>query len=209
MVINVIFKKEYLKEFLIAFTGGNYPVKATEFNLLGKFMKPLLEKKPDMPIMVSLQREFKKLQEKIKEDSNPELLVKAEELRAQIHNYKDGCIVMIEMVKYRGIRLESINHISLDNMRLLEGMIHDFFKEIFNIYVDAKIESGFSKTDSINQFCYRYNLPLNSMNFEMLKKKHDRHEKSQKTIKNANKNVVKMSREMSHRLTTLQIATSD
>lgn len=209
IVLNMLFKKEYLKEFLIAFMGNQYPIEVTEKSIIGKILKPLVESPPAVPPHIQLQKDIRVLRDQYSTEEcqveKKKLQNKIASTQALIKEYKEGTTLMVHLHKFQGMKIESINYISLQNQRHFELIIHELFKLLFNNYIDVRMEAGFNKTDSINSFCYRYNIPMNAINFEMLKKKHDRYIKRNSLVINNNKNVLKMSRELSRRLTSLQI----
>ena len=210
IVLNVLFKKEYLKEFLIAFCGGDYPIEAKQNPMISNLLKPLVSSPPPVPPHIMAQRNLRDYRYLLKHtedfDERKKILKQITKLKKEIDQYMNGCTVMINLPKYKSIRIDSMNYISMENQHLFELIIHSLFKEIFMLYIDAKMEAGFTKTDAINHFCLRYSLPLNKINFEMLKKKHDRYVKSLSFKINKNKFVGKMSRELSRDLTNLQIS---
>lgn len=211
IVLNLLFKKEYLKEFLIAFCGGNYPIEANVNPIISYILKPLVSSPPAVPPHILVQKELQALRQELAVCLDPDDVLKINRKISKAKNiidqYKNGCTVMVQLTKYSGVRIDSMNYISPENQHLFEMIIHSLFRELFMLYIDSKLEAGFTKTDAINQFCYRYNIPLNIINFQMLKKKHDRYVKRLSIDKKRNKNVTRMSREVSRNLTGLQLVT--
>lgn len=108
----------------------------------------------------------------------------------------------VELCGYDVTKVDTNNYISPSNQKLFQDMVHEFFKELFCNYVDERMRLGFSKKQSILQFCKSYNIPFNNINYEMLKKKHDRHmKKVQKAHKSEEKNIRRMSQALSFGLT--------
>jgi len=112
---------------------------------------------------------------------------------------KDDTYITILIPEYHGRRPDSYNYISEHNQKVFNNMVHAFFKELMLKYVDDRMRLGFTKKDSIYQFCHNYKIPFDKVNYEMLKKKYDRHKKSVANLKkNYGKNVDKLSRSLSH-----------
>lgn len=207
MEIDVLFKKAYLKEFLIGYYGEQYPIQATKRNEIGKWLKVLLSRPPEFPYHIQLAKEGRELKAQVKKEKDineiSRIKRRLEFITAELDFYKNATPVKIILPEYRGIRVESCNYVTFEAMNTLEGFVYDFFSALFYSYVDGKLEAGFTKTDAIYSFCYRHNIPMELISFQSLKKKHDRYQK--KVTKNRYKNVDKMSREVSRRLSSLKI----
>ncbi|MBI9052479.1 MAG: hypothetical protein JEY96_01595 [Bacteroidales bacterium] len=108
----------------------------------------------------------------------------------------------VELVDFENKRIEYKNYISEFNQPNIASLLHNLFKEIFFKFVDARMEAGFNKKTSIFQFCERYNVSYNQVNYENLKKKHDRYVKElKKNKKSLQKNHQVLSRSLSQKLT--------
>lgn len=203
MEIEVLFRKGYLKEFLVGYYEEQYPIPASKNNELGKWLRVLLSRPPEVPYHIQLSREARELKKK-RGRKSPDVERRLQQISKELDFYKNATPVRIKLPEYHGIRMESYNNMTFEAMNTLESFVYDFFNALFNAFVDARMEAGFTKTDSIYQFCYKYNIPMELVNFQSLKKKHDRHVKKKVTLKH-NKNVVKMSRQLSRSLTSLKI----
>jgi len=208
---NLLFKREYLKEFLISFSGNQYPIETNEKEFIGKLMIPIFETPPKVPDHIRLQKKLRQLNQEFNQmppgEDRDRLYKKINHTKNLVVEYREGSTVMINIKKIQGLKIRNMKYISFSNMRWFENVVHSFFKEVFYLYIDAKMEAGFTQADAINHFCYRYNIPMNKITFSTLKKKHYRYKKmKQEAIdNNNNKSAPKMSRSLSRSFTHLQI----
>ena len=202
LILNIIFRKAYLKEFLIGYYDNSHPIKPEASDIVGLILKPLLEKKPDKPYPLQLQHDIKSTRKDIDacRDRN-----QRQTLERKLHNsqkllseWRSADFLQIQMPQYYGIRPESMNYLSPGNQRLFESLIYALFKTLFYQSVNIRVECGYTQYDSIMMFAYDFNISFNSTNYDTLKKNYDRYSAEMKKLnKTHKKNVVKMSRVLS------------
>jgi len=74
-------------------------------------------------------------------------------------------------------------YLSENSQKIIAADLYKVFKEVFHNYVLSHHRAGKKVSDGIHDFCKCYNIPMNKLNYEMLKKSWDR-SKEKKLIKN-------------------------